>query len=153
MECLAGIALPTGGPAIHLKNKKLMRPRRPKQYCLQLDIALWCKNKIGHSIWDEFLLFCICARSLEYSSSSTLAGLSYHICGKLEVAFKASPSSQYQHCTAEAQKAEEVLRLRRSAFWDHPIQNTISLWLHFCWVSSRPSLVFLADRLRHGACS
>ena len=45
MECLAGIALPTGGPAIRLKNKKkLMRPRRPKQYCLQLDIALW-RNK------------------------------------------------------------------------------------------------------------
>ena len=31
----------------------LMRPRRPKQYCLQLDIALWCKNQIEHSIWDE----------------------------------------------------------------------------------------------------
>ena len=44
-----------------------------------------------------------CARSLEYSSASTLAGLSYHICGKLEVAFKASPSSQHQHCTDEAQ--------------------------------------------------
>ena len=36
-------------------------------------------------------------------------GLSYHICGKLEVAFKASPSSQHQHCTDEAQKAETVL--------------------------------------------
>ena len=33
----------------------------------------------------------------------------YHICGKLEVAFKASPSSQHQHCTDEAQKAETVL--------------------------------------------
>ena len=43
------------------------------------------------------------------SSLSTLAGLSYHICGKLEVAFKASPSSQHQHCTDEAQKAETVL--------------------------------------------
>ena len=43
--------------------------------------------------------------SLEYSSLSTLAGLSYHICGKLEVALKASPSSQHQHCTDEAQKA------------------------------------------------
>ena len=53
------------------------------------------------------LLFSNCARSLEYSSSSTLAGLSYHICGKLEVAFKGSPS--YQHCTDEAQKAETVL--------------------------------------------
>ena len=31
------------------------------------------------------------------------------ICGKLEVAFKASPSSQHQHCTDEAQKAETVL--------------------------------------------
>ena len=30
-------------------------------------------------------------------------------CGKLEVAFKASPSSQHQHCTDEAQKAETVL--------------------------------------------
>ena len=47
--------------------------------------------------------------SLEYSSSSTLAGLSYHICGKLEVAFRGSPSSQHQHCTDEAQKAETVL--------------------------------------------
>ena len=44
-----------------------------------------------------------------YSSSSTLAGLSYHICGKLEVAFKGSPSSQHQHCTDEAQKAATVL--------------------------------------------
>ena len=86
-----------------------MRPRRPKQYCLQLDIALWCKNQIEHSIWDESLLFSNCARSLEFSSSSTLAGLSYHICGKLEVALKGSPSSQHQHCTDEAQKAETVL--------------------------------------------
>ena len=86
-----------------------MRPRRPKQYCLQLDIALWCENQIEHSIWDESLLFSNCARSLEFSSSSTLAGLSYHICGKLEVAFKGSPSSQHQHCTDEAQKAETVL--------------------------------------------
>ena len=54
------------------------------------------------------MLFSNCARSLEYSSSSTLAGLSYHICGKVEVAFKASHSSQHQHCTDEAQKAETV---------------------------------------------
>ena len=100
---------PHWGATIRLKHKKLMRPRRPKQYCLQLDIALWCKNQIEHSIWDESLLFSNCARSLEYSSSSTLAGLNYHICGKLEVAFKASPSSQHQHCTDEAQKAETVL--------------------------------------------
>ena len=78
-------------------------------YIYILDIALWCKNQIEHSIWDESLLFGNCARSLEYSSSSTLAGLSYHICGKLEVGFKASPSSQHQHCTDEAQKAESVL--------------------------------------------
>ena len=76
---------------------------------IQLDIALWCKNQIEHSIWDESLLLCNCACSLEYSSLSTLAGLSYHFCGKLEVAFKASPSSQHQHCTDEAQKAETVL--------------------------------------------
>ena len=50
---------------------------------------------------------CYCACSLEYSSLSTLAGLSYHICGKLVVAFKGSPSSQ--HSTDEAQKAETVL--------------------------------------------
>ena len=93
---------------LHLSiSTALMRPRRPKQYCLQLDLALWCKNQIEHSIWDESSLFSNCARSLEYSSSSTLAGLSYHICGKLEVAFKAS--SQHQHCTDEAQKAETVL--------------------------------------------
>ena len=95
---------------LHLSiSTALMRPRRPKQYCLQLDIALWCKNQIEHSIWDESSLFSNCACSLEYSSWSTLAGLSYHICGKLEVAFKASPSSQHQHCTDEAQKAETVL--------------------------------------------
>ena len=76
---------------------------------IYIDIALWCKNQIEHSIWDKSLLFSNCARSLEYSSSSTLAGLSYHICGKLEVAFKCSPSSQHQHCTDEAQKAETVL--------------------------------------------
>ena len=134
-------------------NKLLSYRKKKKKYCLQLDIALWCKNQIEHSIWDESLLFSNCARSLEYSSSSTLAGLSYHICGKLEAALKASPSSQHQHCTDEAQKAEEVLRLRRSVFWVHPIQNSLSLWLHFCWVSSRPSLIFLADRLRHEACS
>ena len=66
-------------------------------------IALWCKNQIEHSIWDESLLFCSYACSLEYYSLSTLAGLTYHICGKLEVAFKGSPSSQHQHCTDEAQ--------------------------------------------------
>ena len=44
-----------------------------------------------------------------YISIYTLAGLSYHICGKLEVAFRGSPSSQHQHCTDEAQKAETVL--------------------------------------------
>ena len=76
---------------------------------IYIYIALWCKNQIEHSIWDESLLFSNCARSLEYSSSSTLAGLSYHICGKLEVAFKGSPSSQHQHCIDEAQKAETVL--------------------------------------------
>ena len=83
-----------------------------KKNCLQLDIALWCKNQIEHSFWDESLLLCNCACSLEYSSLSTLAGLSYHICGKLEVAFKASPSSQHQHCTDEAQKAESVQSYR-----------------------------------------
>ena len=74
-------------------------PIRPKQYCLQLDIALWCKNQIEHSTWDESLLLCNCTCSLECSSLSTLAGLSYHIC-----VFKASPSSQHQHCTDEAQR-------------------------------------------------
>ena len=87
----------------------MQNPTRLYIYIYILDIALWCKNQIEHSIWDESLLFSNCARSLEYSSSSTLAGLSYHICGKLEVAFKASPSSQHQHCTDEAQKAETVL--------------------------------------------
>ena len=104
---------------LHLSiSTALMRPRRPKQYCLQLDIALWCKNQIEHSIWDESLLFSNCARSLEYSSWSTLAGLSYHICGKLEVAFKGSPSSQHQHCTDEAQ--------RRPYFWGSFLEWTSS---------------------------
>ena len=92
---------------IHFRIKVL----KYKKNCLQLDIALWCKNQIEHSIWDESLLFSNCARSLEYSSSNTLTGLSYHICGKLEVAFIGSPSSQHQHCTDEAQKAETVLAL------------------------------------------
>ena len=35
---------------IYMYITALMRPRRPKQYCLQLDIALWCKNQIEHSI-------------------------------------------------------------------------------------------------------
>ena len=83
--------------------------KKKKKYCLQLDIALWCINQIEHFIWDESLLLCNYACSLEYSSLNTLAGLSYHICGKLEVAFKGSPSSQHQHCTDEAQKAETVL--------------------------------------------
>ena len=100
-------------PSVKLPNKK-KRPRRPKQYCLQLDIALWCEIQIEHSIWDESLLLCNCACSLEYSSLSTLAGLRYHICGKLKVAFNGLPSSQHQHCTDEAQKAEIVQLL---AFW------------------------------------
>ena len=108
---------------LHLsKSTALMRPRRPKQYCLQLDIALWCKNQIEHSIWDESLLLSNCACSLDHSSLSTLAGLSYHICGKLEVAFKASPSSQHQHCTDEAQ--------RRPYFWGSFLEWTI-FWIIF----------------------
>ena len=90
--------------------------------CLQLDIALWCKNQIEHSIWDESLLLSNCACSLEYSSLSTLAGLSYHICGKLEVTFKGSPSSQHQHCTDEAQ--------RRPYFWGSFLEWTI-FWIIF----------------------
>ena len=93
----------------YVYNDFLNKVSKYKKNCLQLDIALWCKNQIEHSIWDESLLFSNCARSLEYSSLSTLAGLSYHICGKLEVTFKGSPSSQHQHCTDEAQKAETVL--------------------------------------------
>ena len=62
------------------------------------DLLVMVLNDAPH-----IYIFRNCARSLEYSSSSTLAGLSYHICGKLEVAFKASPSSQHQHCTDEAQ--------------------------------------------------
>ena len=30
-----------GFPVLHSKYIYMMRPRRPKQYCLQLDIALW----------------------------------------------------------------------------------------------------------------
>ena len=55
VECLAGIALPTGGPAIRLKNKKqttaLMRPRRPKQYCLQLYIYIYGRTELPH-LWE-----------------------------------------------------------------------------------------------------
>ena len=83
---------------VNLFSSHVNKVSKDKKNCLQLDIALWCKNQTEHSIWDESLLFSNCARSL-----------SYHICGKLEVAFKASPSSQHQHCTDEAQKAETVL--------------------------------------------
>ena len=95
---------------------------------MQLDIALWCKNQIEHSIWDESLLFSNCARSLEYSSSSTLAGLSYHICGKLEVAFNGLPSSQHQHCTDEAQKAETVLSAVSYIYIYIYIYTKITVW-------------------------
>ena len=101
---------------------------------IYIYIALWCKNQIEHSIWDESLLFSNCACSLEYSSLSTLAGLSYHICGKLEVAFKGSPSSQHQHCTDEAQKAETVQLL---AFW----------------LSSKGSVSLFISIDYHGKCS
>ena len=94
---------------VNLFSSHVNKVSKYKKNCLQLDIALWCKNQIEHSIWDESLLLSNYARSLEYSSSSTLAGLRYHICGKLEVDFKASPSSQHQHCNDEAQKAETVL--------------------------------------------
>ena len=91
-----------------------------------------CKNQIEHSIWDESLLFCNCACSLEYSSLSTLAGLSCHICGKLEVAFKASPSSQHQHYTDEAQflTGELVVRSRivASVVW-FPCGSVVRLFV------------------------
>ena len=45
-------------------------------------VALWCKNQIKRSIWDESLLLSNCAYSLENSSLSTLVGLRYHICEK-----------------------------------------------------------------------
>ena len=68
-----------------------------------------CSNQRTSERAQHIYIFSNCARSLKYSSSSTLAGLSYHICGELEVAFKGSPSSQHQHCTDEAQKTETVL--------------------------------------------
>ena len=89
--------------------KKLLSYQKKKKYCLQLDIALWCKNQIEHFIWDESLLLSNCACSLEYSSWSTLAGLIYHICGKLEVVFKASHLTPQQHCTDKAEKVDTVL--------------------------------------------
>ena len=64
---------------------------------------------LKEAIWRKKITVSFCACSLEYSSLSTLAGLSYHICGKLEVAFKAQPSSQHQHCTDEAQKQAETV--------------------------------------------
>ena len=69
-------------------------------------------------------IYNLLACSLEYSSLSTLAGLSYHICGKLEVAFKASPSSQPQHCTDEAQ--DVYLMLFRQVVWNVLNRCTIS---------------------------
>ena len=121
---------------LHLSiSTALMRPRRPKQYCLQLDIALWCEIQIEHSIWDESLLLSNCTCSLEYSSLSALAGLSYHICGKLEVAFKASPSSQHQHCTDEAQKAEKSLQLTRIFVEYQPedfFVKPLWIWVRLC---------------------
>ena len=82
-----------------------------------LEKLLYLSTRIYIYIYiDESLLFCNCACSLEYSSLSTLAGLSYHIRGKLEVAFKDSPSSQHQHCTDEAQKAETVLSAVRDTY-------------------------------------
>ena len=75
---------------------------------------------------------CFDACSLEYSSLSTLAGLSYHICGKLEVAFKASPSSQHQHFTDEAQFLTGGLvvrsRIVSSVVW-FPCESVVRLFV------------------------
>ena len=59
------------------------------------------------------LVIYICAVSYIYIYICAVTFISIYIyiyiCGKLEVAFIASPSSQHQHCTDEAQKAETVL--------------------------------------------
>ena len=65
------------------------------------------------------------------------AGLSYHICGKLEVAFKASPSSQHQHCTDEAQESSLILLVCRLVF--------VGLWCRN--VSVVPSCPFNMSQL------
>ena len=75
------------------------------------DCGKWCASAAGlaaHRRWTFYFLRPGRTRpDLQYIY--IYIGLSYHICGKLEVAFKASPSSQHQHCTDEAQKAETVL--------------------------------------------
>ena len=138
-------------------NKEFFKKKKEKKNCLQLDIALWCKNQIEQSIWDESLLLSNCACSLEYSSLSTLAGLSYHICGKLEVAFTASPSSQHQHCTGEAQKAETVLSaVRYIALWcKNQIEHSIwdeSLLLSNCACSLEYSSLSTLAGLSYHIC-
>ena len=56
-----------------------MRPRRPKQYCLQLDIALWCKNQIEHSIWE------VVGSSIEELVSSLLNDFAVSVIGVCHV--------------------------------------------------------------------
>ena len=103
-------------------------------YCLQLDIALWCKNQIEHSIWDESLLFSNCARSLEYSSSSTLAGLSNHICG-------IGLPLPFFNITCRGNHAFfKVITICFQLVWNH-----LSVGLHFC-----PSPPWWVRRLHFG---
>ena len=103
-------------------------------FCLRDDTKMATRKQV------ESLLFCIYACSLEYSSLSTQAGLRYHICGKLELAFKASPSSQ--HCTDEAQEAETVLQLVIS------ISISISIYIYI-YLYNNPSYsrILIGSRL------
>ena len=50
--------------------------------------AISCLDSPSHPIY----IYIYIQSTTECSSLSTLAGLSFHICGKLEVAFKASPN-------------------------------------------------------------
>ena len=64
----------------------LMRPRRPKQYCLQLDIALWhtklCFHvQIEHSIRSVPLSLARMRSSLVYQIEHSDMVRWYHMCG------------------------------------------------------------------------
>ena len=76
-----------------------------------LKEAILDDKNVLNEITDEFVNEFIGVIHDVYHTKMTATDkkVSAKICGKLEVALKASPSSQHQHCTDEAQKAETVL--------------------------------------------
>ena len=122
----------------------LKRPRRPKLYCLQLDIALWHTKlyfhvQIEHSArMSHCYQHCTC--SLVFSSLSTLAWLrQYHKCEIVWGDHIGSPPSQHQHCTDKFQKAKQYcLQLNQISY----IYFTHTTFTNFVYRAKQISVEF-----------